>query len=215
MEATPRRVILVPWRGGEEHRERSWALVRPYYEQLGWPMFVGDSGNDPFSTAQSYNVASEMAGDWDTAFIINTDCVIPLENAVRGMEHAEATERLTLPHDDFHELAAGHFPEPPPGHGWRYHRRRDKAYVGRRRAPAGAIAMPRTVWDRVGGYDNRFIHWGWEDTALLRAVGEFDRLPGIMYHYWHPRRPVVVGTSKAIFDAEYKDLPVDWRLVTE
>src|SRR3989304_5867131 len=26
----------VPWRGGATDREKSWALIRPYYEQTGW-----------------------------------------------------------------------------------------------------------------------------------------------------------------------------------
>ncbi len=35
-------VTLVPWRGGDELREQSWDIVRPYLERFGWRIYLGD-----------------------------------------------------------------------------------------------------------------------------------------------------------------------------
>lgn len=82
-------------------------------------------------------------------------------------------------------------------------------------APAGCIIMPRPVWDRIGGYDERFQHWGFEDAALLRKIGSFDRLAGPLYHYWHTkRRDTGDPVERRIWAEEYKHLPLEQVLVT-
>jgi len=181
-----RAVILAPWRGGNKYREASWALLRPYYESLSLPIHEGDSGSQPFSTAQSYNRAAEAAGDWDIGVFINTDCFVPYESLRAGIANAQWSEHLTLPHDRTYLLKRGFVPAPE--------ELTPRLVRGRttdglhRKSPAGVVIIPRSIWDRVGGYDEKFLVWGWEDKALLQAVGEFDRLPGPLYHYWHPTR---------------------------
>jgi predicted glycosyltransferase involved in capsule biosynthesis len=56
---------------------------------------------------------------------------------------------------------------------------------------SGVVAVPRTMWDRVGGFDERFIGWGGEDMAFWSACcalgPSFERVPGTIVHLWHPR----------------------------
>jgi len=202
----PRVVFLVPWRGGAPDREKSWAIVRPYYEQTGWPMYLGDSGSKPFAVGQSCNRAAAAAGDWDVAIIINTDCIIPLENLQAGVWHALRTGNLTLPHDDFKAMQRNRFPVPPIDRSWRYYI--IPWYSGGRKMPAGVVIMPRSVWDRIGGYDERFVQWGYEDSALLISAGAYDRLPGVMYHYFHTMRTDKAHQpSRELWHAEYWGRP--------
>jgi N-terminal domain of galactosyltransferase len=60
------------------------------------------------------------------------------------------------------------------------------------------IVIPRAAWDRLGGFDQRFRGWGYEDMAFQSAVVGllgFERLPAEgnergwadVYHLWHPR----------------------------
>jgi hypothetical protein len=51
------------------------------------------------------------------------------------------------------------------------------------------IVIPRAVWDDLGGFDERFRGWGFEDMALQSiVVGLYghERIAGDVYHLWHP-----------------------------
>jgi hypothetical protein len=52
------------------------------------------------------------------------------------------------------------------------------------------FVVPRAVWDNLGGFDERFKGWGWEDMAFQSVVcGLYghERLDGDVWHLWHPR----------------------------
>lgn len=56
---------------------------------------------------------------------------------------------------------------------------------------AGKInIITRKSFEKVKGFDERFIGYGWEDNALQDAVsticGPFKRLDRKLYHLWHP-----------------------------
>jgi hypothetical protein len=163
-------------------------MVKPYFEQMGLPLIVADSGDQPFSTGRSYNAGIAMApDDWEVAVMLNTDTFAPLDVIQRGIDHARETGRITLPHNRTYLMKKSCY-TPPDILTEKDARRAQKDTVARR-SPAGVVCIPREVWDRVGGYDPAFIMWGYEDAAFLRAAGEYDRLEGPLYHYWHPAAP--------------------------
>lgn len=55
---------------------------------------------------------------------------------------------------------------------------------------AGLLLVPREAFDKVGGYDEHFVGWGYEDNAfraaLDRKVGAHERVDGFALHLWHP-----------------------------
>ena len=69
-------VTLVPWRGGDELREQSWDIVRPYLERFGWRIYVGDR-EGPWSRGAAINAAARDAGNWDVAVIADADTIPP------------------------------------------------------------------------------------------------------------------------------------------
>jgi len=56
---------------------------------------------------------------------------------------------------------------------------------------SGAIAVPVSIWKKVGGFDERFSCWGGEDRAFYFACGVLSghrdalRVPGCCYHLYH------------------------------
>lgn len=59
------------------------------------------------------------------------------------------------------------------------------------RQPGGSYVITRENYDKVGGHDERFIGWGSEDSAFIKAATTmidkpFLRLIGSALHLWHP-----------------------------
>ena len=70
------------------------------------------------------------------------------------------------------------------------------------------IVFPRPVWDDLGGFDERFEGWGFEDMALQSVVvGLYghERIEGDVYHLYHPRSEerIVAGHPATTATREY------------
>lgn len=185
-----RAVVLVPRRAGDPVRDANWDWCRRIWEQQGWPIFEGHhDGPGLFSASKARNAAAAAAGDWDVAIFADADTVPwdwrPVRDAV---PLAARTGRFIRPFTTYHMLdeeasrsfmATGVIPR----QGIR--RLRESAY-------GGIHVVPRRLWDDSGGYDERFLGWGSEDAAFefaCRVLGGFQRLPGDVYHLWHPMQP--------------------------
>lgn len=194
--------ILVGLRLGEPYRDRNWGFSKRYWEEtLGWTVVEGhydDPG--PFSLARASNRAAVLAGDWQVALYVGADFFLDDPDQARQAVHlAAATGKLTLAHNRLVQLeedeterlveaqqhvastrlvpARAGGPLDPRGH------RHPDTF-------SGVLAIPRSQWDAVGGFDERFVGWGGDDIsfwAACNALGGYDRIPGTMYHLWHPR----------------------------
>lgn len=186
-----RTVVLVPWRPGDPHRDRAWPWVRRrWHHRLGLPIVTGDSDPArPFNRSAARNDAARRAGDWDVAVITDADTIV--RNAaptVEAIAQAHATGHVVLPHDAYRALDAKGtaLVLANDAAGWA-HLARSVA-----RAPLGVVVVPRPAWEQLGGFDERWTGWGGEDAAFVEAaevlVG-LDRLPGEIWHLWHPLDP--------------------------
>jgi hypothetical protein len=55
----------------------------------------------------------------------------------------------------------------------------------------GCVAISRDCFDLVGGFDENYQGWGYEDLDFARRCGErwpLRRVPGPLYHLWHGAR---------------------------
>ncbi len=183
-----RIVILVPWRGGEERREWLWDICRPWLERFGWPIYCGDS-NGPWARAAAVNAAEKeaaAAGDWDLALVADTDTIADPDSIYRAMDWIRSTGGAARPHTERWMLTR----EGSLVAAQRGTSAIDKTrHLGKQFAGGGLLVITHDAWKRVGGFDETFIGWGYEDTAMhlsLIAKSRWDRLPGEAYHLWHP-----------------------------
>jgi hypothetical protein len=77
---------------------------------------------------------------------------------------------------------------------------------------AGLLVMTREAFDNAGGYDERFVGWGWEDNAFQltmdRKNGKHVRIDDFAVHLWHERSDGDFGTelelaNRKLFEKEY------------
>lgn len=184
-------VILVPRRGGYADRDRLWAFCRTWWlnDFPDWEVHEGEGPEGPFCRSHAINEAAAKAGDWDVAVIIDADVLLDPHAVRAAVDLAAATDGMTLA----------------------YHRRvlldgpaTDKVLSGYRGnwdelgrqakdrfdACSSAVVVTRKTWDAVGGFDERFVGWGWEDVAFRCAVEtvtgrEMVKIAATCWHLFH------------------------------
>lgn len=174
--------MLVPWRGGDELRELNRETAWPYISGLGYEIVEGDR-EGPWSRGAAINAAARAAGDWDLALLADADTIPDPDATEVALKLASETGGGVRPHDHLQRLtpsgslvfARGGDLEP---------RHIETEFPG-----GGLLAVARSGWDRVGGFDERFVGWGYEDTVFnihLLSVADWDRVEGTVLHLFHP-----------------------------
>jgi GT2 family glycosyltransferase len=198
-----RVVMLCPRRQVNEDRERLWEFCREWWrESTSWPIFEGYHWPDegPFNRSMAVNRAALFADltvpsdearqtidPWDVAVVIDGDVVAPIEQVHEAVKRAHDTGRCTLAYDEYvalnremtHRVVDGYSGD----WDWRPAMRM-KDHV------SSIVVVSRRLWDEVGGFDERFEGWGFEDGAFIRACrvlgGGIERVEGTVWHLWHP-----------------------------
>jgi hypothetical protein len=183
-----RAAIMVPRRAGDLVRDRSWEYVRRHWEPLGLPIHEGHHDDGPFNAAAARNAAAESAGDWEVAVFADADTVmVDHEPVRRAIAQAAKTGQMVRPYARYWILDQG-ASEALMSTG-RAPRSTGARLLRAGQAHGGVNVVPRALWDKVGGYDERFRGWGSEDTAFELActvLGGFRQTQGDVYHLWHP-----------------------------
>lgn len=203
--------ILVPRRADGGHRDRLWAHSRSVWSTLlpDWPIIEGahDDGG-PFNRSAAVNAAAEEAEWADVLLVIDAD-VLPDPAGVReAVLHAANTggpasgfdRRRNLSRQGTERILAG----------FRGSWDRYVASV-HDRCISGAFAVRRDLWNEVGGFDELFVGWGFEDTAFEIACETMSgqtliRVRADLWHMWHAKSPEKdPGRAEYVANRERRD----------
>lgn len=187
--------VVIPWRTDSGHRERlmQWTTDRwrKLYEREDIEVLLSDSGDKTFSRGKSRNYGARISIG-DVIVVADADTV-PMKNSVDEAVEIARTGRWCLAYEEgkYYNLAEGpsevllaspsdvDIEEPIEG-----------SYEHKLTSWAGMLVVPRDAFDVHGGYDERFVGWGWEDNAfqktLDRRYGKHKRASGFVVHLWHP-----------------------------
>lgn len=165
--------IALHYRGTSIERVRAFARTVEHYGDT-YPLRIVDSGHQPYNRAASRNLgvrAAQQAG-WQVVAVHDADMIVPPEAIAQAAEHALETGGFIYPYTDYIGLDE---------HGNK--RRRTS------NCPGGIYVCTPEAWWSVGGMDEGFVEWGWEDTDLRtrwRKQGVYEaRLPYTVRHYYH------------------------------
>ena len=191
--------VLVPRRADGGPRDRIWALVKSWWESHGWEVVEGHHEDGLFNAAKARNTAAQLAGQWDVAIFADADTIPSSAEVIReAVEVAHKRDVYVRPFRRYYQLTeeateqwldTGIRPE-------------GGAKLLGEQAHGGVLVVPRKLYDKVHGYDERFVGWGWEDTAFeaaCRRMGGFRQLRGDVHHLWHP-----ISTDRDPGSPQYK-----------
>ncbi len=181
--------FCVPWRPDGEHRDALWEFCKAYWQQTcpDIPIYIADV-EGVFNRSASINRAAE--GSWDVAVALDADVVADGEQVYRAIETAQRTGRLTLAFEHY----AGLTPHMTRlvMQGSTVDRERGVRFRSDHHE-SSIVAVPRKLWDEVGGFIEAFQGWGQDDVAFAHACrligGGIERIRGTVWHLWHPQSP--------------------------
>jgi hypothetical protein len=189
--------ILIPYKPDNGFRDRNWAWVKQRWEQImpDAELCMGYYNYEPYKKAQAVNNAARLATR-EIFIIADADIVVDLDDLITGLSLL-SKHPWVIPFSDNHRLtsestdqllkqdctiALKNFEYSTE---FIYNYRITAAYS------VGSILMlPRSAFEKVGGFDIRFRGWGYEDDGFQLSMdtlwGPHVRSDNIVYHLWHP-----------------------------
>ena len=182
------------WRTHDIDREVSKQFVLKHFSDCGLPAFLGTADGELFNRSAARNAAVIQATkenpDWKVAFIFDTDTFVSSEQLWAACYLADLTGCLVIAFDRYLKVHRVSTPAILRG---------DLSSLSvsssRNHHASGAIAVPRLLWEKTGGYDERFTSWGGEDRSFYHVCNTFTnrdhayRIPGKAFHIYHPISP--------------------------
>jgi hypothetical protein len=203
----PQISLLIPFSGRDKQRRRVLRWVVEYWRNAlpSCEIIIGRAAGHPFCKTRALNNAAKKAKG-QVLVILDADAYMDA-NVVQDCadriieEHQEGERLWFVPYRMLYRLTEAatlkvlkseptdpyRFPTPPDVEDVEC---TVKANYGRR---YGAMIMMfhRKALEVIGGFDERFVGWGGEDVALLRALdtlyAKHKSTPNQILHLWHPR----------------------------
>lgn len=187
--------VVIAYRDlGDPHRRRAFEHIVSFYEEsvpaAGEVIVHPGDLTRPFSRAQAIN-AAVRAAKGDVIIQSDPDSFVNPHALALAVDLAAYEPGLVIPHDRYLYLSlqstttlitTGRLPSAEP----------ECEFSG----PEGSgnvVVFSRSTWEAAHGFDERFGMWGGDDAAFRYAcdafAGPMRRLPGDMWHLWHPRLP--------------------------
>lgn len=178
--------VLVPRRDDNGERDALWGLLKDDLWESE-DVYEGYHTTGPFNRSAAINSAASEAGIWSCAVVADADTYIDKDRLLQAIDLANDTQKLVIPHSRWVNVEMGEVDRFMDTKTLQWKKGRDIYAL----TVSSILVVPRTVWDIVNGFDERFSGWGWEDTAFMQAVDVMTdghiRLEGDVYHLAHDR----------------------------
>jgi hypothetical protein len=195
-------VILVPRRIDNGERDRLWAWCRDRWQASfpDWPIIEGHHNDGPFNRSAAANSAAREAGEWDVAVLIDADIIANPEAVATAVDIAHATGRMVISHNERIMLNNAGTNKVLDGYTgpWRVKQMVETVFTD---SVSCCVAIPRALWDEVGGLLEVMAGWGHEDSvfaicATTLGPGPMVRLSSELFHLHHAPAPEAPETGR-------------------
>jgi hypothetical protein len=173
-------------------RDELWEFCSRWWTERfpQWPIHAGDTPG-VFNRGAALNAAARAAGrDWDVLLIADGDVVAEPEQVQAAVERAHETGRLTFAFTEYRALSPQMTDKVLDGFSGNWNpgvRLRMSNHL------SSLIAVPRALWERICGFDERLEGWGHDDGIFAHTArvlgGGCERISGAVWHLNHPKSP--------------------------
>jgi hypothetical protein len=199
-------VILVPFRSDAAERERNWRFCLARLERHGAKIHTGDSRGE-WSRSEALNRAAARSR-WDVALILDADTTFAHYSQIeQALMRAGESGTYVAAHDALYYLTEEGTEQALRG----LPVARCEHDENQTTSWLDGIAIRRDLWDKVGGFDERFRGWGYQGMAFMCSCSRLvakERVPGGIYHLAHPgtwgdKDLTHAETNRALYEKEY------------
>jgi predicted glycosyltransferase involved in capsule biosynthesis len=185
--------IVIPWRySGCSYQLRNFKYCYEYYSSLSTPI-IGESNNVVFNRSQARN-NGVLKSKKNNLVIVDSDNIVNLDLIIKGLNLLKEG-MLIKPFTSIHylnETATLNFIN---GNNKLTINSYDKTYLLPNqlniRKSGGIYIIKKDTWKDLGGMNEKFDDWGFEDTEFnLRFEKKYQPitfLKGNNYHLYHPQ----------------------------
>lgn len=188
--------MLIPFKPDNGIRDRTFKWVKGFYKKMmpEVELCVGETFSAPFNRAEAINLAARQATR--DIFVITDSDIILDPNVIKKAILMLNKHVWIIPYSKCLDLSESgtyrllnKFPQWPLPGDIDY----DNRFKNRKYKPIGGIiVVSRKNFNRVKGFDERFVGWGGEDDAFGYAMdtlcGPYKRIDDHpIYHLWHPK----------------------------
>lgn len=176
--------VIVPWRDvGCQYRQRNLAALRDWLDVLRWPIRLVDNPGE-FNRSQARNVGVMEAETAEIVVIHDADMRVDLEQLRDAVRLVSIDGGLRHPYRVCRYLDEGNTQQLLTGRAYGITHMRAIPD-----APGGCSVIRRNDYIAIGGYDEAYTGWGYEDLDFAarahKAIGETWG-DGDAFHLWHP-----------------------------
>jgi GT2 family glycosyltransferase len=172
--------VLVPRRPDGGVRDAAWSVLQgSVWAGQPYEVVEGFHAEGPFNRSMALNAAAASAGVWEVAVVADADTWVHPGALAAAVEQAARARHMVVPHRSWRCLtptATARVLSTRRAVPGEWHLERTGA-----EAVSGVLVVHREQWDAAGGFDERFVGYGWEDLAFARAcvlTGGWERLAG-------------------------------------
>lgn len=187
--------LVMPWRPSTPEREATMHFVHDHLLHALGPVEVvlADDDHLTFNRGRALNLGVARTSA-SVLVLADADLWVPtdaLQRAVANVDIASYVvpfrELIALDAVASERIVAGTMAV---DHDWRTEMPEHIELDWPRRSTGGLNVLRRDVFDAAGGFDPRFVGWGYEDSAfdiaLSTLVGPPIWLDACAVHLWHP-----------------------------
>lgn len=168
--------VCIPWRATPD-RMPAFKRVKEWYTNNGFNVITADSRkHSVFNVAASRNLAASKAKS-DVIVVADADTIPDLAALLDAVEKPDG---VVYPFDRYRYLPPEAVNDPDL-HDVKF----EQEY---RSSVGGLLVCRRETWDLLGGQDEGFRRWGYEDNAFHAAASTLSstrRVPGTVYAFGH------------------------------
>jgi hypothetical protein len=180
--ATDGVMVCIPWRP-QPHRLAAFERVVGWYEDHGYQVVLGDSHHETFNLAAARNAAVRAAGDAEIVVVADADTIPEARALMRAIRRATSQPMVVYPFEHYVYLGdvdpatvdLERLAELP----------HEQTYT---HSVGGLLVVQRQLYWELGGHDEGFRRWGYEDTAfeiVAETLARTDRITGSVYAFGH------------------------------